>query len=535
MSQTQTNKQTLGEYLIRCLEAQGTEYVFGIPGVHTVSLYRGLDGSTISHITPRHEQGAGFMADGYARISGKPGVCFVITGPGLSNISTAMLQARADSVPMLVISAVNDLDRTTRGNLHEMPDQAAFAKTAAVQSSTVTNGGELRAALEQAYHLFSSGRPGPIHIELPLAAINAECADEMPNPTTMPAPTPSAADLNEAATQMEGWSKPLILAGGGTRSAGADILALAERLSAPLITTVNARSAFPNDHPLVLHGSASLPSVRKLIDEADGIFAVGTELGPTDYDMYETLGPIAAKALMRVDIDAKQARTNADPALALIGDCACIAKDLTERLSQKQPGFGNRIAEVRMTVRAELSDDYRQHIQLLSAVRDAVSDTVFIGDSTQLVYAGNMAFAPGKGGDWFNSATGFGTLGYGLSAAMGAKLADPAKPVLCLIGDGGLQFALGELGTLRDLAVPVVVLVWNDAAYGEIASAMRTANIAQDVIAASCHVPAPDFAAIAKAYDLEAITHVGTEGLSDLVINALASKTSFVIDARIAK
>ncbi|MEM1365435.1 MAG: 5-guanidino-2-oxopentanoate decarboxylase, partial [Pseudomonadota bacterium] len=453
--------QTLGEYLIRCLEARGTDYVFGIPGVHTVSLYRGLAGSPIRHITPRHEQGAGFMADGYARVSGKPGVCFVITGPGLSNIATAMLQARADSVPMLVISAVNDLDRLVRGRLHEMPDQAAFARTVAVQSSTVTNGEELRTALDAAYGLFATGRPGPVHIELPLAAINAMCGDAPPASANPVSPCPIAAEMEAALQVLDQWSKPLILAGGGTRRAAPEILALAEKLSAPIITTVNARGAFPADHPLVLHASASLPSVRKLIDEADGLVAIGTELGPTDYDMYETLGPLPPKPMVRVDIDVDQARSNADPTHILVGDAAQITSRLTGRLDQKLPGFGNRIAEVRMAIRAELGDDYRAHIALLNEIKAEAPDTVFVGDSTQLVYAGNMAFAPGihtgtytgTGGDWFNSATGFGTLGFGLSAAMGAKLADPSRPVLCLIGDGGIQFGLAELGTLKALGM----------------------------------------------------------------------------------
>ncbi|MEO0635319.1 MAG: 5-guanidino-2-oxopentanoate decarboxylase [Pseudomonadota bacterium] len=533
MSRTSSN--TLGEYLIRCLEACDTDYVFGIPGVHTVSLYRGLAVSSIRHITPRHEQGAGFMADGYARISGKPGVCFVITGPGLSNIATAMLQARADSIPMLVISTINDPDRHARGSLHEMPDQTAFAKTVATSSSLVTNGAELRAALDAAYSLFSSGRRGPVHIELPLSAINAPCDDALPDMHNAPKPTPSAARLQKAIDLIGSWEKPLILAGGGAGKAGSQILDLAEHLGAPVVTTVNARSAFPNDHPMAVHASASLMAVRSLIAQADGLIAMGTELGPTDYDMYETLGPVSGAQMVRVDVDPNQAQLNAEPDVILIGDAGEIAALLRTELAPQHHSWADQIAAARQSVTAELSSDYQSHIALLNSIRDAVPDTVFVGDSTQLVYAGNLAFAPGDTGNWFNSATGYGTLGYGLSAAMGAKLADEERPVLCIIGDGGLQFALGDLGTLAALGVPVVVLVWNDSAYGEIAQSMRAAGIAEEVIAVSCEVTAPDFATIARAYGLDAMRHVGKAGLAESVAQALASKTSVVIDAQIAQ
>ncbi|KAB2956281.1 MAG: hypothetical protein F9K19_07920, partial [Rhizobiaceae bacterium] len=161
---------TVGEALISLLEAHGVDTVFGIPGVHTVELYRGLAGSRIRHITPRHEQGAAFMADGYARAAGRPGVAFVITGPGLTNAITAMAQARADSSPMLVVSSVNQ--RATLGKglgyLHELPDQRGLMRTVALSSERVEDPAELQAAMERAFALLTSGRPGPVHIEIPL-------------------------------------------------------------------------------------------------------------------------------------------------------------------------------------------------------------------------------------------------------------------------------------------------------------------------------------------------------------------------------
>jgi len=194
---------TLGVALIRLLEQYQVEHVFGIPGVHTIELYRGLGDSSITHHTPRHEQGAGFMADGYARSSGKPGVCLVITGPGLTNISTAMGQALADSIPMLVISAVNHPGSTphTRGQLHEMPNQSGFAANVARFSETISDVDDLTGALAQAFSLFASARPGPVHLEIPVPLLSKPC--EL-SPIKITAPAPSAPDAGAiAAAEIE--------------------------------------------------------------------------------------------------------------------------------------------------------------------------------------------------------------------------------------------------------------------------------------------------------------------------------------------
>ena len=166
---------TCGEVLVKLLEGYGVDHVFGIPGVHTVELYRGLAGSSIRHVTPRHEQGAGFMADGYARTRGKPGVCFIITGPGMTNITTAMGQAYADSIPMLVISSVNERSRLGLGNgyLHELPDQSALVAGVAAFSHTLMSVEKLPAELARAFAVFDSQRPRPVHIQLPLDIITA--------------------------------------------------------------------------------------------------------------------------------------------------------------------------------------------------------------------------------------------------------------------------------------------------------------------------------------------------------------------------
>ncbi|WP_277344560.1 thiamine pyrophosphate-binding protein, partial [Metapseudomonas otitidis] len=196
---------TCGEFLVKQLQAWGVDTVFGIPGVHTVELYRGLPGSGIRHITPRHEQGAGFMADGYARVTGKAGVCFIITGPGMTNILTAMGQAYADSIPMLVISSVNERHRLGLGNgyLHELPDQRGLVAGVAAFSHTLMSVDELPAVLARAFAVFDGQRPRPVHIELPLDIITAPADHlELRPRVRLPRPAAPLAQLREAAQRL---------------------------------------------------------------------------------------------------------------------------------------------------------------------------------------------------------------------------------------------------------------------------------------------------------------------------------------------
>ncbi len=254
---------TVGEALIALLEAHGVDIVFGIPGVHTVELYRGLAGSRIRHVTPRHEQGAGFMADGYARASGKPGVAFVITGPGLTNTITAMGQARADSVPMLVISGVNATATLGRGlgYLHELPDQQGMMAKVAAFSERITDPTRLPAVLARAFDLFRSARPGPVHIEIPLDVMGLPTEAMKPVRSEARPSTPDAVAVSRAVALLDNARRPLILAGGGARNAEAALRLLAERLDAPVVQTANARGLM-HGHALAVPASPSLKAVR---------------------------------------------------------------------------------------------------------------------------------------------------------------------------------------------------------------------------------------------------------------------------------
>ncbi len=509
---------TVGTALVRRLEAHGVDTVFGIPGVHTVELYRGLAGSRIRHVTARHEQGCGFMADGYARASGRPGVVFVITGPGLTNTLTAMGQARADSVPMLVVSGVNTRESLGRGlgHLHELPDQQGLTAKVALSSTRLDGANALSETVDAAFRLMAETRPGPTHIELPLdlAGQPAHEAWDAAPPTQARRPALPTEDIESAAARLSSARRPVILAGGGARAVAERLRELAERLDAPVVQTVNARGVL-HAHPLSVPASPSLNAVRALLAEADCVLALGTELGQTDYDMYATETMPELPGLIRVDLCAEQlARHPAE--LSLHGTVEEAVSGLLSRIEVGQPRDGAaRAARTREAAQAELTDEQRQQLTLLEAARDALPGAIFAGDSTQLIYTGNLYYDHDRPGGWFNAATGFGALGYGIPAAIGAQIACPDAPVLCLTGDGAAQFVLAELMTAVDEKLPIVFLVWNNRGYGEIAVSMQDAGV--KVI--GCDPTPPEFRAVATSCG---IPHLACPARPDALGTAVA-------------
>ena len=463
---------TVGQALVAGLRTRGVAVVFGIPGVHTIELYRGLSGGGIRHVTPRHEQGAAFMADGYARVSGKPGVAFVITGPGLTNALTAMAQARADSVPILVISGVNRRASLGKGLglLHELPDQAGMVR-ALCPSFQVDCPEALNDVLTRAFAALTTGRPGPVHIEIPTDVMPLPCPQPEAPATEDPATLP---DLTAAVLRLSNAQRPVILAGGGACRADAALRALAERLDAPVVQTVNARGLM-HGHRLTVPASPSLNAVRALIAASDQVLAVGTEFGPTDYDMYVRGGLPDLSGMIRIDLCAAQLARH-PAALTLQADAGKVMSALLPRLAAKTAQGASRAAAARDGARAELSPAMRDQVAMLEAIRAAVPGSIIVGDSTQPVYAGNLYYDHDRAGGWFNAATGYGALGFGPGAAVGAALASSGTPVICLIGDGGLQFSPGELRTALDENLPVTFVVWNNAGFQEIADAMVDAG-----------------------------------------------------------
>jgi acetolactate synthase-1/2/3 large subunit len=265
--------------------------------------------------------------------------------------------------------------------------------------------------------------------------------------------------------------------------------------------TANGRGLLPHGHPLAVPMSAMLAPVRALIAAADTVLAVGTEIGPTDYSIDVRADFPNPARLIRIDIDAEQLTRGATPIIGLCGDAKATLTSLySADLGPTRAGDGAaRAASVRSTALeavSKFSASLGQHIGVLDLIRDTLPTALLVGDSTQLVYAGNLGFNVGQPGSWFNSATGYGTLGYALPASTGAGLAAPDRPVVCLVGDGGLQFSLGELAVLRDVEAWTALIIWNNQGYGEIRNSMLAVGIEPEGV----DVRPPDFSHIARAY-----------------------------------
>lgn len=507
---------TCGELLVQWLEYYGIDTVFGIPGVHTVELYRGLPSTNIRHITPRHEQGAGFMADGYYRASGKVAACFIITGPGMTNILTSMAQAAADFIPMLVISSVNKVANTGsgEGHLHELADQQGLVSHVARYSKTIWQPQALPKVLAEAFASFKGSRPGPVHIQIPIDVITADASKVEKPPTAInnhndndvtkspvyqfpSLPSPSTSQLDQIIELLTAAVNPVLLLGGGCSGIINEAQQLAELIDAPTFMTINAKGLLPPAHPLSLGSNQSMPAGRALIADADLVLAIGTELGETDYDVVFDGGFHINGKLIRVDCDASQLQRPFIADLAVLADAKTTIAALCSRL-QSQP-LSHQAAQTVTTVKAQLipqmPESFAGANALLKLIRDTVEDVIIVGDSTQPVYSGNHGFEALQTRRWFNSSTGYGTLGYGLPAAIGAMIATH-KPVVSLIGDGGIQFTLSELICATELGLPLIVLLWNNQGYGEIRRYMEE----RDLPLIGVNIMTPNFEHLAAGF-----------------------------------
>jgi len=526
---------TCGEWLVQLLEAYGVELVFGIPGVHTVELYRGLPATRIRHVTPRHEQGAGFMADGYARVSGKPGVCFIVTGPGMTNILTAMGQAYADSVPMLVISAVNRTEHLGmgEGRLHELPSQRALVAGISAFSHTLLKPEQLPEVLARAFALFAAARPRPVHIEIPIDVIAQEvdpCVTVRPLPQR---PAPASVAIAVAGSLLKAAKSPVLVLGGGAADAAAEARILAEGLDTPVINTVNAKGILPPGHPLHAGENIAFPPVHRAIAEADVVLAIGTEFGETE--MYPEPKPVEIGGkLIRIDIDPEQVARGPVAALPIVADAGAALAALNAALGLKAAGThrdtpgSQRAAAIRNATAQCWWPAVTLHQRIADLVLQALPNAILAGDSTEPVYALNQSYEAPRPRSYFNSSTGYGTLGYGLPAGIGAKLAAPDRPVLTLIGDGGLQFTIGELASAVEAQVPLIVLLWNNDGYAEIKNYMldrKIATIGVDIFT-------PDFQTIARGFGCAAVRPENDAALTSALREANTRNGPTVIELR---
>ncbi len=330
---------TCGQAVMALIEAYGVDTVFGIPGVHTLELYKGLAGTAIRHVLVRHEQAAGFAADGYARASGRPGVCLVITGPGVTNAATPIGQAYSDSVPVLMLSSVNataDLGMG-RGRLHEITSQESVTAPMTAFSKTALKPSEAPNLIARAFATFRNARPRPVHISLPLDVLDAPADFEVTAREPAPPPAPAPEAIEAAAERIRAARRPVIIAGGGTLDCAAAVRRLAETAGAAVIPTTAAKGVVPDDHPLCLGATLMRGRTRGLLETADVVIAAGTELAETD-SWVERL-PISG-ALIRIDIDPDVVERDYPADVALVADAGQALDALSQALSRQRAAEG---------------------------------------------------------------------------------------------------------------------------------------------------------------------------------------------------
>ena len=460
-----------GQALVGALAAHSVDVVFGLPGVQIMHLLDAFHGRGEPRlVTTRHEQGAAFMALGYARVSGRPGVALVVPGPGVLNAATAVGTAYATSTPLLLLAGQVDSRQIGRGRglLHEVDQQTEILRTLTKWRYLVKSVEEIPGVLAEAFSQMLSGRPRPVQVEIPPDILAAR-APIGAFPVGMPRPSwPDPHSLDEAAALLAGARAPLIWAGGGAAAAdaGAALAALAERLQAPVLTTVEGKGVLPEDHPLSLganywgHGAAQLAA-----PQADVVLAIGTRMaGP----MMGPGGLRPPQRLIQVDVEEGVLGREYAAEIALLGDARLTLEGLVARLAglERRPDRGPEVAALRQETRDRLRRLAPLQCSLVESLRAALPrQAVLVSDLTNVAYWSALAFPVPSSRCYVGSGY-FGTLGFGFPTALGAKVAAPERPVVALCGDGGFLYAANELATAVQEEIPVLAIVFNDGAFG---------------------------------------------------------------------
>ncbi|NNE52658.1 MAG: acetolactate synthase isozyme1 large subunit [Sulfitobacter sp.] len=516
----------LGAQISHMLKARGVDVIFGIPGVHNQELYRGIEEAGITHVLARHEQGAGFMADGYARATGQPGVAYVITGPGLCNIMTPMGQAYSDSVPMLVISSCLDETAATRGQLHQMKDQRAAAETVCDWSEEARTAEAAYALIDRALVEFETQRARPKHIQVPIALLEAVTKSHN-RPGFVQGNIYGDLDYDdhiaEVAQMLARAERPVFVFGGGIAdygSAAKEALAakVMDKYGAAAFCTYAGRGVVPSDHPLYFGSTLGRPSSISVLKTADLVVAVGTELA--EVDLWRTeLGNECP--LVRVDIDAGiLAETRNDGPVVRCDASGFLAmmRDMEVPVS-KQIWTAEEVAAQRALWRAQVDAERPGIVPVAEALRDCLpEETMIYSDMTQFAYAAKEIWDMDLPGHWHHP-TGFGTLGYALPAAIGGAVARRGLPTMAIIGDYGFHYTMQELGVAVELGLPIPIILWDNCKLGEIEESMTRAQIAPNAVVARN----PDFVKLAEAFGAGAVVPRSLDEMQRAVREAFAA------------
>lgn len=511
---------TAGRAVLETIRAYGVTAIFGIPGTHNLELYRPLADLGIRAVTNRHEQGSGYGADGWAQQTGLPGVVITTSGPGLQNAMSAIGTAFCESRPMIVLSPGVPLgaEFADVGTLHETKDATAMVGAIAEWSRRVTSAAEAVEAVHDAFTLFRTGRPRPVHIEIPLDVLEAAAHVPLADRKARPAPDPAAGDpssVADAARLLASARTPVIVAGGGATDAAAEATALAERLGAPVLTTLNGKGVVDERHPLSLGSNLRLAAARAVAEDADVLLVIGSKLGEAELwaPRLEARG-----AVVRVDISPAQRDKNLAATVGITGDAAAVVGSLLAALPAEARSTPD-LASARAAIDAEMRETAPDAVALAESIVEALpADAIVAGDSSQIVYLalGSVLRSPHPHSLLYTPT--YATLGYGLPAAIGARVAQTEHPVVTVIGDGALMFCVNELVTAVEQRLDVTIVCVDNGGYAEI----RQNEVDRGMAPIGVDLVQPDWAALATAFGATGRRVDRTEDIAHSIREAIA-------------
>ena len=516
--------------MVESLLAEGANTLFGIPGVGTLPVYDALlDHPELRHIEVRHEQGAVFMADGFARATGDVGVAFTSGGPGSLNTLTAMATAFNDSSAVLHLVNENPpgVRRKGKGHFHDMSDHFGVFRSVSDFGIQVALADEIPAAVHQAMFALRNRRPRPALVEINPETF-ADSTDAPLADRALRSPRPPEPDAVEAAASMIAAARrPDIWAGGGvgTRGASDRLRKLAELTGAPVITTQKGKGAIPADHPLHIGNWANELPVRELIAGSDLMIAVGTRFSYFPTGGWSLRIPIP---IVQIDLDPAEIGRNYPAAAGVVGDAelSLAAIDLALAATGYESA-GWRDAEVaEVLARIERAVGHPEEAQVLEQMRRALPDDALVfNDPTTIAFWARSMWRSSAPRTWFVP-SGFGTLGSSLPTAIGAQVARPEVPCVSVIGDAGVMFTVQDLMTAVQERVPVIVMVFNDRGYGverRHQDHLYGRRNAVDILP-------PDFVALAHAFGARGIRVDDLSEVGSTLESALGGDTPTLIE-----
>jgi thiamine pyrophosphate-dependent acetolactate synthase large subunit-like protein len=502
-----TGSRAAVEALLRC----GISCGFGIPSIHNIGLYDVLRQTpTFHHWVVRHEQAAGFAADGFFRCSGRVAAVFASTGPGNLFTVVPLLESLQTGTPVLVMGTniASPLLAKTGGALHETPQQTDIFKPLTRFARRVSSADEIPKAIAEAAEMLHGPAPGPAFIEIPHDFFQVPVTSTLPSEKRSEPLSPSAEDLAAAAKLVSQSKTPVLIIGGGAGSGADEIRQLAEKLQAPVFTTTSGKGMIADDHPLALGCISRLGAVQEVLEQSDLLISLGARL--TEFDTGRFGLGLPAQHLRVVGYPG-YAGDRLSPTIQLAGDIGAIASAVTAQ-SQSRDGWCN-VAATKAQEKLRLDGLQSDSYAALALLRGALDrEDVVVNDQSILNYWAS-AFFPVMAPGTFLYPTGSGTLGYSLPAAIGAacalQIAGRKQKIVCIAGDGGFQYTQHELATLAQYGLPVKILLVNDEAYGII-------GFLQRVMFGTTHeivLKNPDFCRMADAHGIRAQRAVTLEDL----------------------